>query len=123
MPVSIRIAVRWLPVMALLGGLLLAAAAPARANDYPTEASADYVFGCMASNGETQDALKKCSCSIDVIASILPYEEYVKAETVLRMRQMPGGGDKMELFRDTAVAKDTVDKLKQAQTEAEVRCF
>jgi hypothetical protein len=104
-------------------GLLVAASAGARANDYPTEATADYVFGCMASNGETQEALKKCACSIDVIASILPYDDYVKAETVLRMRQIQGGGDKAELFRDTAVAKDAVDQLKQAQTEAEVRCF
>jgi hypothetical protein len=105
------------------GGLLVAATASARANDYPTDASADYVFGCMATNGQTQEALKKCSCSIDVIASILPYDDYVKAATVLSMRQVPGGGEKMELFRDTKVAKDAVDKLKRAQTEAEVRCF
>jgi hypothetical protein len=104
-------------------GLLVGAGPPARANDYPTEASADYVFGCMASNGDTRDALKKCSCSIDVIASILPYDDYVKAETVLSMRQVAGGGEKMQLFRDTVVAKDAVDKLKRAQTEAEVRCF
>ncbi len=123
MPAPILILGRSLPAAVVLSGLLLAGAAPAHANDYPTEASADYVFGCMASNGETQDALKKCSCSIDVIASLLPYDDYVKAETVLRMRQVPGGGEKMELFRDTQVAKDAVAKLKQAQTEAEVRCF
>ena len=114
---------RWMFAALGAAGLLVAAGVPARANDYPTEATADYVFGCMASNGETQDALKKCSCSIDVIASILPYDDYVKAATVLSLRQVPGGGEKMELFRDTAVAKDAVDKLKRAQTEAEVRCF
>ena len=123
MPASIMILASSLPAVALVSLLLLAKFAPAHANDYPTDASADYVFGCMASNGETQDTLKKCSCSIDVIASILPYEEYVKAETVLRMRQVAGGGEKMEVFRDTQVAKDAVDKLKRAQTEAEVRCF
>jgi hypothetical protein len=77
----------------------------------------------MATNGQTADALKKCSCSIDVIASILPHEEYVRAETVLRMRQVPGGGEKMAIFRDTAVARDTVEHLKRAQVEAELRCF
>ena len=123
MPASILILARSLGAALAVCLLLFAKAAPAHANDYPTEASADYVFGCMASNGETQDTLKKCSCSIDVIASILPYEEYVKAETVLRMRQVAGGGEKMELFRDTQVAKDAVDRLKRAQTEAEVRCF
>jgi hypothetical protein len=102
---------------------VLAAPSAAQANDYPTEALADYVFACMASNGETQEVLKKCSCSIDVIASILPYDEYIQAETVLRMRQVPGGGEKMAIFRDTAVAKAAVERLKRAQVEADLRCF
>src|SRR6516164_9320958 len=54
-------------------------------NDYPTSARADYVFGCMKANGETQRSLEQCSCSIDIIASIVPYDRYVTAETVLRM--------------------------------------
>ena len=72
----------------------LAVAAPAVAqdglNDYPTEARADYVFACMATNGQTRDMLGRCSCSIDMIATILPYDGYVAAETVLRMRLAPG---------------------------------
>ena len=105
------------------GALLAAPAGGVQAHDYPTETIADYVFACMASNGQTQEALKKCSCSIDVIGSILPHEKYVQGETVLRMRQVPGGGEKMAIFRDTAVAKDAVDRLKRAQVEAELRCF
>lgn len=92
-------------------------------NPYPTPVIADYVFGCMAANGQTREALRDCSCSIDVIASILPYERYEKAETVLRMRQVQGGGEKMAIFRDTPQAKRAVDDLRQAQMEAEVRCF
>ena len=102
-------------------GVLMAC--PAHAHDYPTAAVADYLFGCMATNGQTAAALTKCSCSVDVIASILPYHEYESAETVLRMRQVRGGGEKMALFRDTAVAKDAVDRLRRAQIEAELRCF
>src|ERR1700729_2944840 len=49
-------------------------------NDYPTSARADYVFACMKANGETQDVLQKCSCSIDVVASLIPYDKYVAAE-------------------------------------------
>jgi hypothetical protein len=105
------------------GAVLGALAAGVRAHDYPTETIADYVFACMASNGQTREALKKCSCSIDVVASILPHDEYVQGETVLRMRQVPGGGEKMALFRDTAMARDAVDRLKRAQVEAELRCF
>ena len=53
---------------------LLIAAGGARAeeppNDYPTVVRADYVFGCMQVNGQTRDALERCSCSIDVIARL-----------------------------------------------------
>ena len=38
-------------------------------NDYPTIARADYVFACMQVNGQTREALEKCSCSIDQIAA------------------------------------------------------
>ncbi|MDA3856797.1 MAG: hypothetical protein PF480_00795 [Roseovarius sp.] len=92
-----------------------------RLNDYPTEARADYVFGCMASNGNTQDMLRRCSCSIDVIASILPYEKYVQAETVLSLRQ--GSGERMSLFRSAAASNTMVADLRRAQAEAEIVCF
>ena len=75
--------------------------APPVVNDYPTAARAEYVFACMATNGQTQDALTRCSCSIDQIASILPYDAYVEAETVLRMRL--AGGERGAMFRGTPV--------------------
>ena len=43
-----------------------------RLNDYPTAARADYVFACMAANGQSSEMLNRCSCSIDEIAAILP---------------------------------------------------
>jgi hypothetical protein len=112
-------------LMMLAAALALGAAgAPAQAaNPYPTPVVAEYVMGCMAANGQNQDMLRRCSCSIDVIASILPYDRYEQAETVLSMRQVRGGGEKMGLFRETTVAKDAVTELRQAQVEAEVRCF
>lgn len=112
---------RGLICVAVISGLLVAV--PAQAHDYPTAAIADYVFGCMAANGQTPQALEKCSCSIDVIASIIPFEEYEAGETVLRMRQVRGGGEKMDLFRETTIARDAVDRLRRAQIEAELRCF
>jgi hypothetical protein len=91
------------------------------ANDYPTAARADYVFGCMATNGNTQQSLERCSCSIDVIANVIPYERYVQAETVLRLSQTPG--QRSELVRSTGVLRDVVADLRRAQVEAEVQCF
>ena len=121
------IAGTWRPAMhrslICVAGRRCSPQAPAQAHELPDRALADYVFGCMATNGQTQEALEKCSCSIDVIASIIPFEEYEAGETVLRMRQVRGGGEKMALFTETAVAKDAVDRLRRAQIEAELRCF
>jgi hypothetical protein len=112
---------------ALAGGLLavlIAISPDAKAeelNDFPTSARADYVFGCMKANGETQETLQKCSCSIDVIASIIPYDRYVATETILSMSQVTGpvGSE----FRSTEPAKLAVQEFRRAQAEAEVRCF
>jgi hypothetical protein len=106
----------------LAAGLAAAAVSPSVASsDYPTSALADYVFGCMTSNGETRDMLERCSCSIDVIASIVPYDDYVRAETFKRMAQM--SGEASGLFRESAPAKAAGMELKRAQAEADVRCF
>jgi hypothetical protein len=107
----------------LLAVLLLAAtpAAAADINDYPTSARADYVFACMKTNGDTRLALEQCSCSIDVIASILPYDSYVAAETVASVDQQPGQIGQM--MRSTGAARDMLETLRRAQAEAQVRCF
>jgi hypothetical protein len=104
--------------------LIAGAATRARAddlNDYPTSARADYVFGCMKANGETQELLQKCSCSIDVIASIIPYDRYVTAETILSMSQVTGPVGSQ--FRSTELAKQALQEFRRAQAEAEIRCF
>lgn len=90
-------------------------------NDYPTEARAEYVFACMAVNGQTPDVLRRCSCSIDVVASILPYDRYVEAETVLTLRQV--AGERVAPIRSAPLANDLVQDLRRAQAEGAVRCF
>lgn len=94
---------------------------PTGYNDYPTEARADYVFACMVTNGQTREMLTRCSCSIDVIATILPYEDYISAETVLSMRQT--AGEKVAIFRHAHFTNTVVADLRRAQAEAEIRCF
>jgi hypothetical protein len=102
--------------LAMLGG------SPAfAANDYPTEVVADYVIGCMASNGETQDMLRRCSCSIDAVSSIMPYDTYEKASTILQMRQV--AGDATAVFRSMTMLDEIVKQLRLAQIEADFRCF
>jgi hypothetical protein len=109
---------------ALVAILIVAATMHAKADDlddYPTSARAEYVFGCMKANGETPELLQKCSCSIDVIASIIPYDRYVTVETILSMSQVTGpvGSE----FRSTETARLALQEFRRAQAEAEIRCF
>ncbi len=90
-------------------------------DDYPTVAIVDYVHGCMKANGETRNALQSCSCSIDVISSIVTYERYEAAETFMSLGLQTG--ERGVLFRQGAVAKSAVSELRRAQAEADVRCF
>ena len=108
-------------IIFLLLTLPVRAAEGEPANDYPTNARAEYVFGCMAANGQSRDMLERCSCSVDALASIMPYDRYVQAETILAMRQ--GVGERMSMFRNTKMFDDIVAELRRAQAEAEVRCF
>ncbi|MFL5266684.1 MAG: hypothetical protein ACJ8AH_08830 [Stellaceae bacterium] len=106
-------------------GLLLAlAAAPARAetSDYPTATRADYVIGCMAANGNTREALLKCSCAIDTIASLMPYADYEEAETALSLQAGGGVGGRVGLFRDPPEIKAVIEELRKAQAEANLQC-
>jgi hypothetical protein len=108
-------------VPALLAFAFAGRAHAADLNDYPTATRADYVYACMKANGETREVLTQCSCSIDIIASILPYDRYVTAETALSLAQVPGRFGAM--FRSPEEPKAAVADLRRAQAEAEVRCF
>jgi hypothetical protein len=110
-------------IVAVLATLMTTAmvARAEEVNDYPTSARVEYVFGCLKANGETRQAIEQCSCSIDVVASLVPYERYATAETVLSMSQVQGnlGGQ----FRTSEQAVSALNDLRRAQAEAEVRCF
>ncbi len=116
-------------IRALLAALPLLAFATAAgaqqqrhpAHDYPTAARADYVIGCLASNGFKREALDRCACGIDVIADMLPYDDYERADTILRMQQ-GGLGGREAMFRDTPVAKEETENLRRAQAEVNLQC-
>jgi hypothetical protein len=108
-------------LLATLLWALSASAVDGPINDYPTVARADYVFGCMAANGQTRLALERCSCSIDVIANVLPYRDYEEAETIMSVRQR--GGENASMFISMPLMREKVARLKRAQIEGELRCF
>ncbi len=90
--------------------------------DYPTQARVEYVLGCMNERGaQTYDTLYGCVCSIDKIATRLPYKNYVEAETFSVMVRTPG--EKGGAFRDAPGARDSVKEFKKIRREAEASCF
>ena len=107
--------------LAALSGPPLAAGG--ETDDYPTYARADYVIGCMAANGNSRESLFKCSCAVDVIASLMPYSRYEEAETALSLQQGGGVGGRVGLFRDPPVIKQVLEELHRAQAEANLQCF
>lgn len=113
----------WAGIAGLVVALPAFAAAPAHPKyDYPTAARADYVIGCLASNGFNRLYLDKCACEIDTIANYMPYDDYEKASTVLSLQQGGALGQRGGLVRDTPIAKDNLAKLRTAQAEANLRC-
>jgi len=89
---------------------------------YPTEVVTDYVLGCMLANGTSADVLRKCSCSMDFISGAIPYEEYEKVETLLRLQQMPGAGRSV-FYKTSNWAKNAIAQLREVQAESTLRCF
>jgi hypothetical protein len=89
-------------------------------NDYPTVSRADYVYACMAVNGQNREILEKCSCSIDEIANILPYDQYEEAETLMSVGLR--GGENVA-WTKAPEFQEKVKNLKRAQVEGELRCF
>ena len=75
---------------------------------------------CMQVNGESRETLFKCSCSIDKIAELLPYDAYEEAETIMSI--VLKGGEKVAPLHYKPL-QDKVKRLKKAQVEAELRCF
>lgn len=110
----------------MLAGLamLTTVAAPAKAeemvNDFPTSARADYVFACMQVNGQSREALEKCACSLDVIASLMPYDEYEAVETIISVYKR--GGKAQQQFSNLDLQR-RVKEMRRAQVEGELRCF
>jgi hypothetical protein len=80
------------------------------------------VIGFMAANGNTREALLKCSCAIDAIAALVLYSHYERAETALTLQRGGGVGGRVGLFRDRPQIKAVIEELRRAQAEANLQC-
>ena len=87
----------------------------------PTVEKVEYVFACMQGNEDSQAYIAKCSCSIDYIDQLMSYEDYVKAETIMSLRQIYG--EKSIMFRNTPNAIEIYNNMQNLLAEAEMECF
>ena len=107
---------------AVLLGLAAAAAAPVRANDFPTQARVEWVLGCMRANQDiAQAAMYKCSCAIDAIADQVSYDEWTNLSKVANGITMAGerGGE----LRDLKDGRAMVTRYREIQAKARKGCF
>jgi hypothetical protein len=96
-----------------------APAAPAGGYNYPTQGRVEYVLGCMDDNGHDFANVYKCSCVIDKMAAVLPYDEYVNQMTFAKYATLGGeGGAEFRVDR----AKAQTKKFRTLQTSAYQAC-
>jgi hypothetical protein len=106
--------------LALLSANAAAVQAQEPVNDFPTVARADYVFACMQVNGQSRESLEKCACSVDVIASLISFDEYEAVETILMVFKR---GGKAQQQMSNGDLQRRVKEMRRAQVEGELRCF
>ena len=97
-------------------------AGSAAANDFPTQARVEFVFGCMGERGgQSYNTLYACVCMADEIASQMSYREYVSAEMLSFLYRTPG--ERGGIFRDAAPqSRKRIKALEAARRDAEAAC-
>jgi hypothetical protein len=102
--------------------LSFAATPAAIANDFPTIDRVQFVYECMALHGgENYANLYSCACTLDRIAERLSYNEYVVADSYVRMENMRG--ERGGLFRSSDDARRIRNRFKEMRSDAEKQCF
>jgi hypothetical protein len=108
--------------LTLLGTLLVAAAGPAAANDFPTNERVLWVQECMRDHpGNAFEMISKCSCALDRIAAEVKFDEYLTMSTAAKANSI--GGDRGGYIRDTDMLQKEIRRFRDLQTKAKSACF
>ena len=111
------------PMPQLLCALgLLAAAASASANDFPTVDRVLYVQECMKANpGQNFEMVNKCSCALDKLALKVKFDDYETMTTIVKAISIAGerGGD----IRDNESLKPQIKRYRDLQSDVQKSCF
>jgi hypothetical protein len=94
----------------------------AQAHDFPTPARVEYVLACMRDHpGRPQEAIYKCSCVIDAIASKVDYETWVDLSTVANATTI--AGERGGVLRDMKDGRKMITTFREIQDGAKKSCF
>ena len=100
----------------------LAGTAHARVNDFPTRARVDYVLTCMKGvKAPLHEAMYKCSCAVDYIASKIDYRTYVDMSTIADAITI--AGERGGVMRDLEGGRKTAAQLRALKERANKACF
>lgn len=92
------------------------------ANDFPTHARVDWVLGCMRENPAIgQEAIYKCSCAVDTIASKLKYDDWVDLSTIANATTI--AGERGGAMRDLKDGRKMIARFREIQEGAKKSCF
>lgn len=89
-------------------------------HNYPTAARVEYVNECIATHDDSLANVYQCSCTIDRIANVLSYDEFVTAITFARYAGLPGEGG--AVFRDSDEARGTAKRFRELEKLAQREC-
>ena len=81
-----------------------------------------FIQECMAlENSQKYETLYACACTLDKIAEEMSYQEYVEADSYLRMRNMRG--ERGGMFRSGKQARNLRKHFSDVKNRAEAACF
>lgn len=89
-------------------------------HSYPTQARVEYVNECIAKHDDSLANVYQCSCTIDRIADVLSYDEFVNAITFARYSGLPGEGG--AVFRDSDEAKSAAKRFRELEKQVQREC-
>jgi hypothetical protein len=101
---------------------LMAGAAAASANDFPTVERVLYVNDCMRAHpGPAFEMISKCSCALDRLAEQVKYDEYVNMTTVVKAVSI--GGERGGELRDNETIKPQLARWRELQARVQKACM
>jgi hypothetical protein len=101
---------------------LLAGAAAASANDFPTVERVLYVNDCMRTHpGPAFEMISKCSCALDRLAEQVKYDDYVNMTTVVNAVSI--GGERGGELRDNETIKPQLARWRELQAKVQKACM